>query len=226
MPSGAPATRRSDARRNRARLLEVADAHLAEHGPPLAFNELAREAGVGVGTVYRHFSDPDDLLEALMGHRVDRVVAILEGATEADDPVAGLRQAVLEICELRARDRGIDPLLTGSHATFEATRKRIMPPTERLVELAQASGRMRPEFSTPDVGILFWLGGALHQHTGHVDEQLWRRYVEALFDGLLASTEPRQELSVDALDAARMAVVVHGQKNPRRRAANQEEPLS
>ena len=215
---------RSDAVRNRAKLLAAADAYLAEHGPPLAFNDLARYAGVGVGTVYRHFSDPAELQQALMGRRLDAVVALLEQAAEVEDPIAGLRQAVLAICELRTRDLGIEPLLTGSVATFEATRQRLMPPTERLVERAQASGRMRPEFSTPDVGILLWLGGALHQYTGEVDAHLWRRYIEALLDGLQADTEPRQDLSVAALDPERMADVVHGHNRPRRRAAQPKEP--
>jgi AcrR family transcriptional regulator len=216
--------RRRDAVRNRAKLLAAADAYLAEHGPPLAFNDLARYAGVGVGSVYRHFSDPDALLDALMGHRVDAVVAILERAESAEDPIAGLREAVFGICELRAMDMGIDPLLTGSRATFEATRTRVMPPTERIVERAKASGRMRPGFSTSDVGILLWLGGALHEYTGHADAGLWRRYVEALLDGLQAVTEPRRDLSVAALDAERMAVVVHGKDRSRRRAANPPEP--
>lgn len=224
MDSEAATARRSDAVRNRVKLLDAADTYLAEHGPPLAFNELARYAGVGVGTVYRHFTDPEELLDALMAHRVDAVVAVLERAAECEDPIAGLRAAVLEICELRAHDLGIDPVLTGSRATFEATRKRIMPPTERIVERARASGRMRPEFATPDVGILLWLGGALHDYTSHVDGELWRRYVEALLDGLQASGEPRRALSVEAPDAAGMADVVHGANRPRRRATNPKEP--
>ncbi len=224
MESEAPQPRRGDAVRNREKLLAAADSYLAEHGLPLGFNDLAAYAGVGVGTVYRHFTDPEQLLDALMDHRVDAVVALLKQAEECEDPVEGLRQAVIGICELRARDLGIDRALTGSRATFEATRARLMPPTERIAARAQASGRMRSGFATSDIGILLWIGGALHQYTGHVDGQLWRRYVEALLDGLQATTEPRQELSADALDAERMAVVVHGKKRPRRRAANRKEP--
>lgn len=224
MESEAPQARRSDAVRNRAKLLAAADAYLAEHGLPLGFNDLAAYAGVGVGTVYRHFSDPDELLDAVMEHRVDAVVALLEQAGECEDPVAGLRQAVIGICELRTRDRGIDRALTGSQASFDATRARLMPPTERIAARAQASGRMRPGFAASDIGILLWLGGTLHEYTRAVDGRLWRRYIEALLDGLQAETEPRPELSVDALDAEGMAVVVHASKRPRRRAANRKEP--
>lgn len=223
MKSKAPKARRSDAMRNREKLLAAADSYLAGHGLPLGFNDLAAYAGVGVGTVYRHFNDPDQLLDAVMEHRVDAIVALLEHAEESEDPVAGLRQAVIGICELRASDRGIDRALKGSRATFEATRARLMPPTERIAARAQSSGRMRPGFATSDIGILLWLGGTLHQYTGHVEGQLWRRYIEALLDGLEAAHESREELSVKALDAERMAVVVHGKKPPRKRAANRKE---
>lgn len=219
-----PQPRRRDAVRNREKLLVAADSYLAEHGLPVGFNDLASYAGVGVGTVYRHFTDPDQLLDAVMDRRVDAVVALLEQAQECEDPIEGLRRAVLGICELRARDLGIDRALTGSRATFEATRARLMPPTERIAVRAQASGRMRPGFATSDIGILLWLGGTLHEYTGHAEDGLWRRYVEALLDGLQATTEVRRELSVEALDAERMAVVVHGQKPPRKRAANRKEP--
>lgn len=99
-----------------------------------------------------------------------------------------------------------------------------MPATRRIVERAEASGRMRPEFSATDFGVLLWLGDALHDHAGHVDDQLWRRYVEALLDGLQSCEEPREPLSVAALDFERMDVVVrHAEPLPRRRAPTTKE---
>lgn len=203
---------RRDVVRNRAKLLAAADDYLAERGPPIAFNELARYAGVGVGTVYRHFASPEALLDELVDRRVDSVVLVLEHAAGVDDPVAALRQAVLEICDLQAADRGIAQALAGPR--FEAVRERLMPSTRRIVERAAASGRMRPEFSPTDFGVLLWLGDALHGHAGHVDGRLWRRYVEALLDGLLSADEPRQPLSVAALDFERMDVVVRHARQP------------
>jgi AcrR family transcriptional regulator len=209
---------RRDVLRNRAKLLAAADDYLAEFGPPIAFNDLARYAGVGVGSVYRHFESPERLLDELTDRRVDAVVEILERAAEAEDPVGGLREAVLGVCELQATDRSIAQTLACPR--FEAVRARLMPSTRRIVERAQNSGRMRPEFSGTDFGVLLWLGDALHAHAGHVDARLWRRYVEALLDGLLAEDEPRRALSVPALDFERMDVVVRSAKPaPRRRAA-------
>jgi AcrR family transcriptional regulator len=209
---------RRDVVRNRAKLLAAADDYLTEFGPPVAFNDLARYARVGVGSVYRHFTSPESLLDELTDRRVDAVVEILERAAKTEDPVAGLREAVLGICELQASDRSIAHALAGPR--FVAVRERLMPSTRRIVERAQSSGRMRPEFSSTDFGVLLWLGDALHEHAGHVDGRLWRRYVEALLDGLLSREEPRRPLSVAALDFDRMdAVVRNARPAPRRRAS-------
>ncbi len=78
---------------------------------------------------------------------------------------------------------------------------------------------MRPEFSSTDFGMLLWLGDAVHEHAGHVEGRLWRRYVEALLDGLLSEEEPRRPLSVAALDGERMDVVVRSATSARRRRA-------
>jgi hypothetical protein len=77
---------------------------------------------------------------------------------------------------------------------------------------------MRPEFSSTDFGVLLWLGDALHEHAGHVDARLWRRYVEALLDGLLSEEEPRRPLGAGP-DFERMDVVVRRAKPARRRRA-------
>lgn len=203
---------RRDAARNRTKLLAAADAYLAQRGVPIAFNDLAAFAGVGVGTVYRHFASPEALLEELVGRRVDAVIQVLEAATAVEDPVAALREAVIGVCELQAADRGLAQVLAGPR--FGAIRERILPATRQIVRRAEASGRMRPEFAGTDFGVLVWLGDALHRHAGHVDAQLWRRYVEALLDGLVAPAEPRSPLSVPALDFERMDVVVRHAAHP------------
>lgn len=204
--------------RTRAKLLAAADEYLAQRGMPIAFNELAAFAGVGVGTVYRHFASPAALADELIDQRVDAVVAVLDRAGALEDPVAALRQAVIGVCELQAADRSLAQALAGPH--FDPIRERILPVTRRIVERAEASGRMRPEFSGTDFGVLVWLGDALHRYAGHVDQRLWRRYVEALLDGLIASGEPRRPLSVPALDFERMDVVVrHSEPAPTRRSS-------
>lgn len=207
---------RRDVIGNRARLLAAADDYLAERGMPIGFNELAAFAGAGVGTVYRHFESPEALLDELVDRRVDAVVGVLERAARVEDPIAGLREAVLGICELQAADRSLAQALAGPR--FADVRERLMPPTRLIVDRAQASGRMRPEFSSTDFGILLWLGDALYRHAGHVDPHLWRRYVEALLDGLLSTGELRRPLTVPALDFERMDVVIgHAEHPPSRR---------
>lgn len=197
---------RPDAARTRAKLLAAADDYLSERGMPIAFNHLATYAGVGVGSVYRHFASPEALVDELVERRVDGVVAVLDRAAAIEDPVDALRVAVIGVCELQAADRSLAQALAGPR--FDAIRARILPATRAIVRRAEDSGRMRPEFSGTDFGVLVWMGDALHRHAGHVDRHLWRRYVEALLDGLAASDEPRSPLSVPALDFERMDVVV------------------
>lgn len=211
---------RRDAVRNRAKLLTLADTYLAQRGVPITFNDFAAFAGVGVGTVYRHFASPEALLDELIGRRVDAVVEVLDRAAALDDPIASLREAVIGVCELQAADRSLAQALAGPH--FNSVRERILPVTRKIVGRAEASGRMRPEFSGTDFGMLVWLGDALHGHAGHVDQHLWRRYVEALLDGLIAADEPRPPLSVPALDFERMDVVVRRAHHaPTRRSSTQ-----
>src|SRR5437667_9431759 len=90
------ATKRADAVTNRARILEVAQSVFAECGLELEMNEVAARANLGVGTLYRHFANREDLLRAIVRHIVDDALAQLRSALASapDDPVAALRALV------------------------------------------------------------------------------------------------------------------------------------
>ncbi|CAM5733991.1 TetR family transcriptional regulator OS=Streptomyces microflavus OX=1919 GN=Smic_74720 PE=4 SV=1 [Streptomyces microflavus] len=83
---------RADAARNRARILQVARARLAAGDNSLQLNAVARLAGVGVGTVYRHFPNRHALVEALSAERLRELVDEAQAAASADDPLTGLRR--------------------------------------------------------------------------------------------------------------------------------------
>ncbi len=177
--------KRSDASRNRLRLLEAADALIATQGLDISFNALARHAGVGVGTVYRNFTDKDDLLGALVTRRLDTAVLIWQRAADAADPVTALREAMMTLCEHQAADLGVWQAVTRPDLgqAREAFRPQVETIVTRLVSRARATGRIRPEFSAADVPIILWTGGAIAQHTADVDPGAWRRIVSALLDG-------------------------------------------
>jgi AcrR family transcriptional regulator len=89
-------TKRADAVTNRARILEVAQSVFAECGLELEMNEVAARANLGVGTLYRHFANREDLLSAIVRHIIDNALAQLQAALASapDDPVASLKTLV------------------------------------------------------------------------------------------------------------------------------------
>ena len=185
-------TVRKDVLRNRALLLESADAVIRENGMDLSLNAVAHHAGVGVGTVYRHFPDRDALIDAMFEQRVDRVYEILSAHVADDDPVEGLRAVVFEICQMQAADRGVWEVVTsgrrGSHR--EIVQTRLLPMTRKLVRRVNATGRLRVKFDANDLPVLLWAGGALHAYLGAVSPTAWWRYVQLLFDSFLTDDDP------------------------------------
>ena len=122
---------------------------LCERGTPIAFNKLAVYARAGVGTVYRHFASSDELLDEIIARRVDAVVAILEAAVAEQNRSRRFARRYWGLyCK---RPAAASPKLAGPR--FECDPQRILPPRRLIVERAQASWRMRPEFSGTDFAV-------------------------------------------------------------------------
>ena len=95
---------RRDAARNRQRILQAASEVFTEQGLEASLDEVARQAGVGVGTVYRRFRTKEELVEALFEDRVDAVAALAERAAEEPDPWTGLASFMEQMAEMLAGD--------------------------------------------------------------------------------------------------------------------------
>jgi AcrR family transcriptional regulator len=107
---GAARGLRSDARRNRDALLRAAREAFAVHGLDAALEQVARDAGVSIGTLYRHFPARIDLVQAVFTDRLEELLAAAERAAAMPDAWAGLRLYLEATCELQASDRGFDDL--------------------------------------------------------------------------------------------------------------------
>jgi AcrR family transcriptional regulator len=121
---------RKDAARNRERILEAARDLFQQRGLSASLNDIAHHAGVGVGTVYRHFPDKDQLVEGLFEQRMQALVTRMEQALADPDPWRGLTAFIRDSTEMQACDRGIKDLLTGGHVGLERIsriRGRLMP---------------------------------------------------------------------------------------------------
>jgi AcrR family transcriptional regulator len=201
-------TLRRDAERNRQRILEAARDGFAERGLGITLDEIARLAGVGVGTVYRRFPNKELLLDALFEERIGEVVALAEDAVADEDAWRGLASFLEGAVGLLASDRGLRELVLGSTYSPERVvhaRTRIKPQVDQLVARAQAQGTLRPDVGPSDFPLLMMMLDAVVATTRDVDPRSWRRALGIVLDGLRApgtASLPGAPLEVPQLERA------------------------
>jgi AcrR family transcriptional regulator len=162
---------RADARRNRAAALAAAEAVYAEHGVEVSLNEIARRAGIGNATLYRHFPTREDLLFEVYAGHLERYCAIAEQAARADDPVDALRDCVTATCALQATNRGLADLLASLQpmsAHVEDLRRRHHGAIATVFRRAVAGGEVRADLSPVDLAVLLIANAGLIHRT--IDE--------------------------------------------------------
>jgi AcrR family transcriptional regulator len=143
---------RADARRNRERLLEVADRVFTERGVGASTEEVARAAGVGIGTLFRHFPTKEALLAAVLAERLTRLAAEAEALAGDPDPGAALDRLVrLVVGHSRAKNAYADALGDGIAAVKDEVRGRLRDAVAALLERAQAAGEVRVDLTPPDL---------------------------------------------------------------------------
>ena len=151
---GATRPLRADARRNRARLLDAATAAFAEAGTDASLEEVARRAGLGIGTLYRHFPARDDLVEAVIHDSVDDLVAEADRLLAADDPFVALRTWLQGLVSHIARYRGLATSMVaaacGEGRLTDACHRQEAA-ASALVERARAAGALRPDVRVDEV---------------------------------------------------------------------------
>jgi AcrR family transcriptional regulator len=153
---------RSDAAANRDRVIEAARASFAEHGTDVKVEDIARRAGVGVGTLYRRFPGKEHLVKAILEERVSELLVLLE-ATPADaDPVAALRQFFAASVRLQAEDRGVLRLMaqTLGPAAYPDNIDDLYAAVWRLIRRGQQAGQLRPDVKKKDVRALLRMANA------------------------------------------------------------------
>jgi AcrR family transcriptional regulator len=182
--STATATR-SDALRNRAKLVASARELFAKHGVDVSVEEITHHAGVGMGTLYRHFSTKDELIDAVLEDALKEIDRLTRAAAAADDAWQGLTMFIEGVLELRVQNRGIrDLIAAGNHGARHAEmRKRIRPVVRGMIARAQEQGTLRSDFKLDDVAfVLQSVGRAIE--TGDGGRNAWRRQLSFLIDGL------------------------------------------
>jgi AcrR family transcriptional regulator len=146
---------RADARRNRDRLLAVAVAALSEDGPDVPLDAIARAAGVGIGTLYRHFPTRDALVEAAYRTELDKLCAVAP-ALLADRPAdAALRSWMDRFVDYIAAKRGmaaaLKALIAGGGNPYAHSRDRMLAAVDTLLAAGVTAGTLRPDVTAADV---------------------------------------------------------------------------
>ena len=177
---------RRDAQRNRDRLLTAAADLVSARGLGVSYDDIADAAGVGVGTVYRHFPHRDDLLAALFRGHLDEVVAAADRAAASSDPVAGLHEFLTVLLERQAAHRGLAELLRGGGdpALVQEANDRVTPLITALLERARRTGHVGPDVVPGDLVLVEFMVTAVMDASGPKDPELWRRALALLIAGL------------------------------------------
>ena len=184
-PSSVPRKPRVDAQRNRERILEVAKQAFTKSGADISLDEVATQAGVGAGTLYRHFPTRDALLEAVYRHGVERLAVAEREFSEAMPPVEALRAWMLLFVDYIEAKQVIAPALNnmvgGPAKLFESTGNLIKGAIRSLVERAIESGDIRPDLEPLD--LLRALVGVSNVASGPGWPESARRLVHILIAG-------------------------------------------
>jgi AcrR family transcriptional regulator len=177
-------SRRSDALRNRDRLLATAAALFAERGLEVPLDEIARTAGVSIGTLYNHFPTREALYNAIIPARLAALDRIVARALELEDPWDGFVAYLEGLFALQAEDRSLNDAIAGRRPASDEITQACASNIDDVVELiarAKASGGLRDDFEPTD---LVALASAVSQVIHESGD--WRRFLSFHIAGLRA----------------------------------------
>jgi AcrR family transcriptional regulator len=179
---------RADARRNRLAVIGAAKRLFADQGLDVQMPDVARDANVGVGTVYRHFPTKDDLIAALVAERFERLAQKAHEALQAEDAWEGMSDFIRFSAQIQADDRGLCEVMGSRPEVMDAAAGAAGLPElcELLVKRAQRSGQLRRDLTWEDVPMIACGLGRITQATVGPASGRWPRLVEIILDGLRA----------------------------------------
>ncbi|MFD3505112.1 TetR/AcrR family transcriptional regulator [Streptomyces sp. NPDC058678] len=194
--TASPARRmRADAVRTRKALLKAAAEVFAEHGTEGSVAQIATRAGIGKGTVFRHFPTKEDLLAAIIGEVIDGLVAEGRRQAEQTDADAALLQFMSAGVDLYVSNRAfVEALRTVPdlrHPEIQAGWEQLIATAESLARRARRDGSLRADMNGQDVMLL--ICGVYYTAVPLLaaDPSAWRRYLHLTFDGMRATgTQP------------------------------------
>lgn len=185
--------RRSDALANRQKILAAAAVVYAEEGLDVTLDRIARAAGVGVGTVYRNYSNKSELIDAVLAERLEAILELARSCAAEEDPREGLFRFLRTVGGWIRDSTALGQLLKGrgeSQDRMLAARAEFLPLLAELIERAQARKLIRADFSVLDLPMFFTMLGAVQERTGRVEPGQVDRYLQMLLDATADARAP------------------------------------
>jgi AcrR family transcriptional regulator len=184
--------RRADALRNRERVLEAARKCMASEGTDAQMEEIARAAGVGVGTVYRHFPTKDTLVEALASARFERLAELAREALADNDAGAAFERFMRESAHIQSEDRALSEVLTSRPETMTRAAESVdmLGLVAQVLRRAQQAGAIRKDADPRDVPMLMCALAGTYRNPHTTPE----RYIAIVLDGLRTPGVKRAKL--------------------------------
>lgn len=188
-----PRRTRSDADRNRRTILDKAGEVFQELGIKASLAEVARRSQLGIGTLYRHFSGRDELIEAIVADDLQQLLNLADQALLAEDPWDALVGLCFAQTEQGAGRRVIRELVVMHDArpntSLVATASEFFPRLAAVVERAVSSGAVRPDVTAHDIILILSGVARVVEVTSEIAPRQWRRNLTLALDGLRADGE-------------------------------------
>jgi AcrR family transcriptional regulator len=197
-----PRAMRRDAVRNRDALIAAGRCAFARDGLNAALEPVAAAAGVGVGTLYRHFPSRSELWNAALADPLAEIEALVEMQLAVEDPWEGFSGYLHDVCASEASADGFTALMTtrfDGAPNLLAVRARIQEGVESLFSRAQDAGVIRADASVTDLAFIMLANDRIVHQLEHIAPGSWRRALDLSLDGL-RTPEPRP-LGAPALKA-------------------------
>jgi len=172
-----------------ASLIAAARREFAARGVDASLERIARDAGVAIGTLYRHFPTRLDLLMAALEPRLQEFLDGAKKALEMDDPWEGFVYYLENLFRVQAGDRGFNDFLSrrfpGS-ADTERIHDQMCQQIEDVLTRAQEAGKARPDITQADIVNLIWSNGRMIDATSTTAPNAWRRQLYLMLDAYRA----------------------------------------
>lgn len=191
---------RRDAAENRRRLLDAAATVFSERGLDAGVEEIARVAGVGMGTLYRRFPTKDALISELVRQLLIDLVAMARAARDVTDG-SGLERLLFDTGAIQASHRGcVSRMWNDEHTALLRDEFRTI--LTELLAVAQDAGRIRADVTVTDLDLVFWAVRGVVESTRGVSDTAWRRHLAMVIAGLRPGCEELSEAPVGEREVA------------------------